>query len=934
METHWRSEIGAKVTGAKLEEALAKCKKSYYSVRFLQDAIDESVVDDERKLDVKQWISSFEDYQNDIEEKEKELNKFLSDIAETSLKETDISPIKDYLDLWIQVSRFCKSFYAEGVEKEILDEAFYQILQELLSVFDEIIYFYNKLRNYVTQKPYSLDKMRIKFGNPTLANGWHKEKDDGSTILRKDGKYYLAVTNPINKKMVIPASTKHCTEEEYEKMVYKQFPDVKKMIPKCTMVNEVKSFFADKNAGDTYVLKKAEYQGDFVITREEYDLSCAEEEGYKKWQKDYLRITQDEEGYQDAVKKWNCFCMRFLKTYKSTADYDYSSLMKPEEYESVDLFYHDLDKILYKIRFEYVSSKEIDELVKEGRIFLFQIYNKDFSEYRRPESKKNLHTLYWEALFSEENQKANVIKLNGGAELFKRKASIKNKVIHKAGEVLVNKRTIDGEPIPDDIYMDLCAYYNGKEKVSSDSDDTYKQYIDKVYTSTKKYDIVKDKRFMKDQYEFHVPITINYQADGVKYFNQKVLEVLRKNPDVNIIGLDRGERNLISYVVLNQKGEIVNHQQGSFNVIQKMDYQKKLQQKEQNRDKERKTWKNIETIKELKEGYISQVVHELADMAIKNNAIIVMEDLNFGFKRGRTKVERQVYQKFEMALINKLQYLVMDKTEGEAMLNPGGVLQGYQLAVQPKSLKDVGKQCGFVFYVPPGYTSKIDPTTGFADVFNMSNITNRSSRKAFFEKFDNIFYDKSRNMFGFSFNYENFITYQTFYKKDWTVYSNGSRYMWNRNTKTESCVDVTEKLKALFSENQINYEQDNLYQQIMDVECDVKHAEFWSELFWYFRVMLRLRNSSNEHEIDQIISPVLNKLGEFFQTPEEVTEDSCMSDLPMDADTNGAYHIALKGLLLLQERFNDDTVDLEKSLPKDFYKITNAQWFEYMQKEK
>lgn len=66
----------------------------------------------------------------------------------------------------------------------------------------------------------------------------------------------------------------------------------------------------------------------------------------------------------------------------------------------------------------------------------------------------------------------------------------------------------------------------------------------------------------------------------------------------------------------------------------KMDYQKKLYQKKKNRDKERKTWKNIETIKDLKEGYISQVVHELTDMAIRNNAIIVMEDLNFGFKNG------------------------------------------------------------------------------------------------------------------------------------------------------------------------------------------------------------------------------------------------------------------------------------------------------------
>ena len=45
-------------------------------------------------------------------------------------------------------------------------------------------------------------------------------------------------------------------------------------------------------------------------------------------------------------------------------------------------------------------------------------------------------------------------------------------------------------------------------------------------------------------------------------------------------------------------------------------------------------------------------------MVIKYNAIIAMEDLGYGFKKGRFKVERQVYQKFETMLINKLNYLV------------------------------------------------------------------------------------------------------------------------------------------------------------------------------------------------------------------------------------------------------------------------------------
>jgi CRISPR-associated protein Cpf1 len=67
----------------------------------------------------------------------------------------------------------------------------------------------------------------------------------------------------------------------------------------------------------------------------------------------------------------------------------------------------------------------------------------------------------------------------------------------------------------------------------------------------------------------------------------------------------------------------------------------------------------IESIKELKNGYISQVVHKLASLIIEHNAIIVFEDLNSGFKRGRQKIEKQIYQKLELALAKKLNYLTM-----------------------------------------------------------------------------------------------------------------------------------------------------------------------------------------------------------------------------------------------------------------------------------
>lgn len=53
------------------------------------------------------------------------------------------------------------------------------------------------------------------------------------------------------------------------------------------------------------------------------------------------------------------------------------------------------------------------------------------------------------------------------------------------------------------------------------------------------------------------------------------------------------------------------------------------------------------------------------------------------------------------------------------------------------------------------------------------------------------------------------------------------------------------------------------------------------------------------------------------------------SKLPIDADANGAYHIALKGLLLLQ-RFSDTE---DANLKKADLRIANKDWFSFRQKK-
>ena len=351
-----------------------------------------------------------------------------------------------------------------------------------------------------------------------------------------------------------------------------------------------------------------------------------------------------------------------------------------------------MDSITYKIDFCYINEDFISKAIKDGALYLFQINNKDFA--KGAIGTKNLHTMYFEAVFNDENLKKGVVKLNGGAELFYRKKSLllEDTTTHNKGSVLVNKVIIhkDGttEQIPEDIYAGIYCLLNKKEvpaDISAKAEQFYQEHKDEIVTKTATHDIIKDRRFTLDKFFFHCPISINFKAPSKSIgFNEKVLDFLKNNPDINIIGIDRGERNLLYVTVINQKGEIIDSV--SFNEISKerhdnktvkVNYHDKLELREKMRTEQKRSWDTVSKIATLKEGYLSSVIHELAKLMIKHNAIIVLENLNTGFKRIRNGIaERSVYQKFEKMLIDKLNYLVFKKNQ---ITEPGGLINGYQL---------------------------------------------------------------------------------------------------------------------------------------------------------------------------------------------------------------------------------------------------------------
>ena len=788
--------------------------------------------------------------------------------------------IKNLLDSFMEILHRCSVLVAP-VEYD-LDKDFYNAFLPLYAELENVIPLYNRIRNYLTQKPSDTKKIKLNFSTPTLGDGWgvNNERKNKAVLLFKEGLSYLGIMNV--KGTLKFDDVKDNTIPSYKKMTCRYLSKPFMDLPH--------TFFSEKGVN--------------TFHPSEHIMDIYRSGSFKKDSPSYSKANLHDliNFYKAAIDKHDDW-RQYGFTFSST-----------ESYEDISSFFSDISKQAYKISFTNISEKQVNEWVDSGQLYLFKLHNKDFAEGAH--GRKNLHTLYWENLFSEENLSNLVLKLGGQAELFYRPMSVKSPVVHKVGSKLLNRRDKSGMPIPDAIYRNLYQYFNGKLP-ETELSAVERSYINQVVVKEANHEITKDRRFTKHEFFFHVPIVFNANADGNEYINEQVTNYLKDNPDINIIGIDRGERHLIYLTLINQRGEIL--KQKTFNVLGNYNYHARLEQREQERDLARKSWQSVGKIKELKEGFLSAVIHEIAVMMIENNAIVVLEDLNFGFKRGRFKVERQVYQKFEKMLIDKLNYLSFKDCKSD---EEGGILRGYQLTQKFTSFQKLGKQSGFLFYIPAAYTSKIDPVTGFVSHFNFNDITNVEKRKDFFMKMKSI--EMRNGEIVFEFDYRKFKTYQTDYKNIWTVSTYGKRIIMQLDDMGHKVMKdfypTQQIIKAFENKGIVIKDGTDIKALLMNIDANNANASFYSTLFFSFQKTLQMRNSNADTEEDYILSPVavnglhFNSLDEAYLGRD--TNGNWISKLPVDADANGAYHIALKGLYLIM---NPQTK-----------KIENEKWLQFM----
>ena len=806
-----------------------------------------------------------------------------------------LATVKEGLDAMIETTKVCQSFIVP--EDYNPDETFYNEFKPAMEELFEASKLYDRIRNYATKKVEPAEKFKLNFSSSTLGNGWdkNKEPDNLCVILKKDNKYYLGIMR--KEKCLQPDfadDSFHVCEGQpfYEKMEYKSLPDTNKMFPKV--------FFAKKKAVDTPIppvldetirrkrVKTAEYWSPNYASQKEFETALIE--FYKK--------------AAPLYPGWDVYDFKFKET---------------ASYADLTDFTDDASHQAYKLSYVKLFAKAVDNLVEDGRLYLFEIYNKDYAPGAH--GNKNLHTIYWEEAMKPSVKGSPVTaKLNGYMTLFMRPSLKEEPVVHKKGTILVNRNLKDGTRLSDEIHNEIYRYMNGRIPEYALSKES-KAMLPQIITKTLVIDRVKDKRFYQNQYEFHVPISFNPLGEE-KEINDKVVEAIREDDSINIIGIDRGEKNLVYISVIDKDRNIL--LQKALNSIEStkpgkgivVDYQSKLVEAEKAREVSRKSWMSIGKIADLKTGYLSYVIHEVSSLMVKYNAILVLEDLNKGFKRGRMKFERQVYQKFEGMLINKLNYLVFKDCDPP---EPGSVCNGLQLTDKFNGFDKMTKQTGWLFYIPASYTSKIDPVTGFANIFILADLTNVQKKNNFFSKFQSIVYNPTEKVFELTFDYNKFKCAVKRPQGDvWTITSSGTRICYDPKQKKQFIADPTSELKRAFDDEGIPFENgEELVSAIKKMGADKTHVPFYDALYRAFKEILQLRNSNTATGEDYIYSPVAGADGKHYDSRLQTAN----SNLPCDADANGAYNIARKGLMIIDSIRKDGAPD---------FMISNEKWFHYV----
>jgi CRISPR-associated protein Cpf1 len=269
-------------------------------------------------------------------------------------------------------------------------------------------------------------------------------------------------------------------------------------------------------------------------------------------------------------------------------------------------------------------------------------------------------------------------------------------------------------------------------------------------------------------------------------------------------------------------------------------------------------------------------------------------------KRGRQKFEKQVYQNFETALAKKLNFVV-DKDAKPGGL--GSVSRALQLTPLISNYQDIEgkKQFGVMFYTRANYTSVTDPATGWRKTIYIKNGREEEIKKQFLEKFNDFGFDGKDYYFEYTEEHAGH-TWRMFSGSNGIPlprFQNKKQMQQDKNIWVPEQINVADILDKLF----VNFDKTKSFKTQIEQGVELQKTDMcnetaWQSLRYALDLIQQIRNSGEKNTKDDnfLYSPVRSEEGKHFDTRNYMNNGELSSIV--DADANGAYNIARKGLIM------------------------------------
>ena len=665
---------------------------------------------------------------------------------------SNVNAVKEYFNCWTQLRNDLRLIKRNS--EEDIDNAFYDVYDKVAETFRLTYKGENLVRNYITKSVGSdLRYEQASFGSSLRPKArWWTPGEKFSvmmqTIIRKDGHFYYFILPAGARPVNLANEDGDCDAFQMRKM------QTASMILPRLLFKTAGEFFT-KNT-DAKEFEISDHMAVPVyVTRDAYD---AYKNGTYKIEKLKKKEISEEE-FRKALNMILSIYKDFLENNEIYAKMQFA-LKDVEEYANAGEFCSQVDRHKVSMEWAHISSQAVRDLVNEGNGLLFEITNRNLTNYYKYGNKDLLHG-YEGILFtalSDENMADPTLLINSRPKLvYRNRLGHDPESVHKTGSILVNKYDANGNHIPSDIYEQLFRYYNDNMG-DMELDSRAKTYIDNklVVTRKAKEDIIKDARFYREQ--FCIKLSCKKNMECPETLNTLNAEVMEHYKNSNRVVVIRNTQDLLYYIVQDAQGHVL--EQKSLNVIGGINYKARLKEEVELKASEKSEWDYSRKTENIKSGYISKAVSEIARLVIKYNAILVIEKINQNVKDKYSAMDDTCFKKFETMLLSRFADLhFRGIPEGE----PGSFSNPYQLCSNdPKKIL----QDGIVFFVPNGYTRNLDPETNFVCDFDTSKIHTKKGKLAFLSKFDNI--SIHNDILELSFDYDKFPTHNILPKTDWT----------------------------------------------------------------------------------------------------------------------------------------------------------------------